>query len=93
MSNPSGYPPLSALPTGVGDNIRVNVETGEIPTGDWQYFISKTEGIYSWTYGTEKLDAPYVILVTSQAAGTWYVSLKHDSSSHIYFPYRKIMIA
>jgi len=93
VSKPGGYPPLSAFPTGADNDIRFNVETGEIPTCDWQYSISKTEGIYSWTYGTEKLDAPYVIIVTSQAAGTWYVSLKHDPSSHIYFPYRKITIA
>ena len=80
-----GYPAISATSVKVGDNeIRINVTTGSIPAGEWAYSISSTEGSYSWIQGTEELDAPYVSLGT-YAAGTYYVSLKHIYSGHVYF--------
>lgn len=81
----AGFPAITATSAKSGDNeIRVNVTTGSIPTGEWAYSVSSTEGSYSWTNGTEILDPPYVSLST-YAAGTYYVSLKHVDSNHYYF--------
>lgn len=81
----AGYPAISATSAKHGDNeIRINVSTGSIPANEWAYSVSSTEGSYSWTTGTEILDAPYVSLGT-KAAGTYYVSLKHVDSGHLYF--------
>jgi len=81
----AGFPALTVTSAKSGDNeIRLNVTTGSIPTGEWAYSVSPTEGSYSWTNGTEILDAPYVSLGT-YAAGTYYVSLKHVDSGHFYF--------
>jgi len=81
---PSPYPALAASPVVSNGTIRINVQIGSIPSGDWDYSVSPTEGSYSWTTGTEELDSPYVTLETF-AQGTYYVSLRHKSSGHIYF--------
>ncbi|GAH94656.1 unnamed protein product, partial [marine sediment metagenome] len=39
---------------------------------------------YTWTTGDVELASPYVSLGT-YASGTYYVSLKHIDSDHIYF--------
>ena len=81
----AGFPAITATSVKQGDNeIRINVTTGSIPTGEWAHSVSSTEGSYSWTDGTEILDAPYVSLGT-YAAGTYYVSLRHNDSGHLYF--------
>ena len=92
VTTTGGYPAVAAVQRGIDNDIRINVETGEIPTGDWQYSVSTTEGVYSWVDGTEALDAPYVTIASSQAADTYYVSLKHKPSGHIYFADRKVTI-
>jgi len=92
VTTTGGYPAIAAVQRGIDNDIRINVETGEIPTGDWQYSVSTTEGQYSWTDGTESLDAPYVTIASSQAANTYYVSLKHKPSGHMYFADRKVTI-
>ena len=86
------YPIVAAAPAVSDNDIRIKVETGEIPTGDWQYSVSTTEGSYSWTDGTEALDAPYVTIAQDQEPQTYYVSLKHKPSGHIYFADRKVTI-
>jgi len=79
------YPAISAASAKHGDNeIRINVLTGSIPANEWAYSVSAIAGSYSWTTGTSELAAPYVSLGT-YAAGTYYVSLKHFDSGHIYF--------
>jgi hypothetical protein len=88
-----GYPAVAATAVRADNDIRINVESGSIPTGDWQYSVSSTSGSYSWTDGTETLDAPYVTIASDQAAGTYYVSLKHKPSGHIYFADTKIDIS
>jgi len=87
------YPIVAAAPAVSDNDIRIKVETGEIPTGDWQYSVSDTEGIYSWTDGTESLDAPYVTIAQNQLGGTYYVSLKHKPHDYIYFHDRAVTIA
>ena len=92
VSKPPSFPPLSAVPANVGNEIRINVGTGSISTGDWQYSVSTTEGNYDWTDGTVKLDAPYVTIENDKTADTYYVSLKHKPSGHIYFADRTVTI-
>lgn len=57
LLEPSGYeiPVLAAIPVIYDDTIRINVEFGSIPADHWEYSVSSTEGIYSWTTGTENL--------------------------------------
>ena len=89
----AGYPAISATQAKSGDNeIRINVTTGSIPTGEWAYSVSTTEGTYDWTTGDVELASPYVILGT-YAAETYYVSLKHIDSAHFYFNDRTITIS
>ena len=84
VSRPSGFPSISAT-FDVSDNeIRIRVDGGSIPEGEWAYSVSTVEGSYDWTAGNEVLDSPYVSLGT-YLAGTYYVSLKHTDSNHIYF--------
>ena len=78
------YPAIAATALSIDNEIVLNVLTGSIATGEWAYSVSATEGSYSWTTGTEALDAPSVSL-GSYAAGTWYVNVKHLDSGHIYF--------
>ena len=93
VTTTGGYPAVAAVPVDYDNSIRINVETGSIPTGDWQYSIRATEGDYVWEDGTEKLDAPYVNIGTGQSGTTYYVSLKHKPSGHIYFADRTVTIA
>ena len=92
VTTTGGYPAVAAVQRSVDNDIRINVETGEIPTGDWQYAVETSEGNYNWIDGPVSLDAPYVTIASSQAAGTYYVSLKHKPSGHIYFADRKVTI-
>ena len=84
-SRSPSYPPVSAT-SGVNDNeIRIQVEIGSIPEGEWAYSVATVEGSpYTWTTGSVELASPYVSLGT-YASGTYYVSLKHVVRGHIYF--------
>ncbi|MFB0500802.1 MAG: hypothetical protein ACETWO_06020, partial [Candidatus Hadarchaeaceae archaeon] len=42
------FPPLSATATHVDNEIRVNIDTGSISAGDWQYSVSPIYGTYDW---------------------------------------------
>ena len=94
VTSTGGYPAVAATAVKYGDNtIRINVETGSIPAGDWQYSVSTTSGSYDWTDGTVELKAPYVALGTgTYPTDNYYVSLKHKESGHIYFSDRTITI-
>jgi len=85
VSRPTGFPSISAT-FDVSDNeIRIKVDVGSIPEGEWAYSVSSTEGSpYTWTTGDVELASPYVSLGT-YAADTYYVSLKHVDSAHFYF--------
>ena len=85
------FPPLSATPANQDNEIRINVESGSIPTGDWQYSVSTSSGSYTWVDGGVKLQSPYVSLGT-YAADNYYVSLKHKPSGYLYFTNRTVEI-
>ena len=90
-----GYPQMSvSASVGQSSNqIWIYVlSLSSIPSGDWAYSVSATKGTYSWITGAEPLDAPSVSLGT-YAAGTWYVSLKHIPSGHVYFADKQVTIS
>lgn len=88
-----GFPTVAATAVKYGDNtIRINVETGSIPSGDWQYSVNSTSGTYNWQDTDVELKPPNVVLDT-YAQGSHYVSLKHTPSGHIYFADTKITIS
>jgi hypothetical protein len=90
-----GYPQMS-VSASVGrssNEIWIYVlSLSSIPSGEWAYSVSATMGSYSWVAGAEPLDAPSVSLGT-YAAGTWYVSLKHVPSGHVYFADKLVTIS
>ncbi len=93
VTSTGGYPAVAVTAVKSGDDtIRIKVETGSIPLGDWQYSVSDTSENYNWTDGTVELKAPYASLGT-YATGNHYVSLKHTPSGHIYFSDTKITIS
>ena len=93
VTRAGGYPVIGAYPELSGENeIILSSITGEIATGEWAYSVSATERTYDWKTGNEALKAPSVSLGT-YAAGTWYVSLKHIDSAHIYFADEPITIS
>jgi len=85
VTRAGGYPAVAMNAANDGDNgIKISVLSGSIAAGEWAYSVSATEGSYSWTTGTEALDAPSVSIGT-YAAGTWFVNVKHLDSGHMYF--------
>ena len=80
----AGFPALTVTSAKVDNEIRLNVTTGSIATNEWAYSVSSTEGEYSWTTGDVELKSPYVSL-GEKTSGTYYVSLKHIDSGHLYF--------
>ncbi|MDH5685592.1 MAG: class III signal peptide-containing protein [Hadesarchaea archaeon] len=93
VTSTGGYPAVAVTAVKSGDNtIKINVETGSIPSGDWQYIVSNTPESTNWTDGTVELKAPSVSLGT-YGTGNQYVSLKHKPSGHIYFSDTKITIS
>ncbi len=93
VTSTGGYPAVAVTAVKYGDNtIRFNVETGSIPAGDWQYSVTNTSGSYDWTDSTAELKAPNIVLGT-YPPGTYYVSLKHKPSGHIYFADTKITVS
>jgi len=92
VTSTGGYPAVAVTAVKSGDTIRINVDTGSIPLGDWQYIVSTTQGSDNWTDGTVELKAPYVVLDNACTTGNYYVSLKHTPSGHIYFSDRTITI-
>ncbi|MDH5443329.1 MAG: class III signal peptide-containing protein [Hadesarchaea archaeon] len=93
VTSTGGYPAVAVTAVKYGDDtIRINVDTGSIPAGDWQYIVSNTPGSDNWTDGTVELKAPYFSLGT-KTTDNYYVSLKHKPSGHIYFSDTKITIS
>ncbi len=85
------FPLLSATVTNVDNEIRVSIDTGSIPAGDWQYSVSAIYGTYDWKSEDVELKAPYFSLGTYDP-DIYYVSLKHQPSGHIYFSDQTITI-
>lgn len=85
------FPPVSTTAANVDNEIRVNITTGSIPAGDWQYSVSTIYGTYDWKNEDVELKAPYVSLGT-YPPDNYYVSLKHQPSGHMYFFDIKITI-
>ena len=92
VTRAGGYPVVAVTAANSENMVRLNVETGEIAAGEWQYCVKNTSGTpYSWVDGPQALKAPWVDL-GPYAAGTWYISLRHKGSGHIYFADRAITI-
>lgn len=86
VTRAGGYPAVSMNAANEGDDgIALLVLSGSIAANEWAYSASTTEGSYTWTTGTEALDAPKVIIKDNLADGTYYVNVKHLDSGHIYF--------
>lgn len=82
-----GYPNVSILSIVAGDfgsEIRIYVKSGFIPAGEWAYSVSATRGSYNWIMGAEPW-APSSVDLGTYPLGTYYVSLKHVASGHVYF--------
>lgn len=102
VSRGPSFPPLSATEAKQDNEIRINVESGSIAAGDWQYKIKNEDGQYlqdggsfgateTWISGAAELKAPYASLGTFTSDNYW-VSLRHRPSGHIYFADRAITI-
>lgn len=87
-----------------GENtIRINVETGSIAAGDWQWSIRDNQNRYYdksadswissevWNNGGEKLESAHVEL-GEFSSGVYYVSLKHKPSGHLYFSDKTVQV-
>ena len=85
------FPAIAVTEAKADNAIIIEVITGSIAAGGWQYSVSSTSGNHSWTDGTETLDPSRVSLGTYDV-GTWYVSLKHKASGHIYLSDRMVTI-
>lgn len=84
VSRPTGFPSISATFDVIDNEIMIRVDVGSIPEGEWAYSVSTVEGSYDWTTGEVELKSPYASL-GEKTSGTYYVSLKHIDSDHIYF--------
>jgi len=86
VTRAGGYPAISMNAEASGENgIKITVLSGSIAAGEWAYRYSTTEGVGTWTTGTEALDAPSVTIATNLIGGTYYVNVKHLDSGHLYF--------
>ncbi|MEM2192540.1 MAG: class III signal peptide-containing protein [Candidatus Hadarchaeales archaeon] len=93
VTSTGGYPAIGAVAGDNGSHIIIDVTTGSIPAGEWQYSIENTTPSDSWTDGTVELKPPYVVLGGPYPTGTtWYVSLRHKSTGHIYFADQAVTI-
>jgi hypothetical protein len=88
-----GYPQI-AMSVGQSSNeIWVYViSLSSIPSGEWAYSVSATKGSYNWVSGATTLEAPSVKLGTYDV-GTWYVSIKHAPSGHVYISQAPVTIS
>jgi hypothetical protein len=68
------------------------ISLSSIPSGEWAYSVSDTKGSYNWVSGATTLIAPSVRL-GAYAVGTWYVSIKHVPSGHVYISQAPVTIS
>lgn len=85
VTRAGGYPVVSMNAEAVGDTIRLDVLSGSIAAGQWQWSVSTTANDYTWYDGTVALAAPSVALENSLAPNNYYVNVKHKTTGHIYF--------
>ena len=90
VTRPS-FPAIAAMEAKADNIVIIEVATGSIAAGEWQYSVSGASGSYNWADGGEALDSPSVSL-GAYATGAWYVSLKHKASGHVYFSDRRVII-
>ena len=86
VTSAGGYPAVGVTATDNGSHIRLDVVSGSIPAGDWQYQLQKnTLTGATWTGGDVELKAPYVVLGGPYTAGdNYHVALRHRPTGHIY---------
>ena len=92
------FPAISVIAktdTATGDNIQLEVPTaGSIPAGDWQYRLTQTKGTGTWETKNVALAQGTINLENKAAsAGTWYVSVKHIPSGHLYLDDVSVTVA
>ncbi len=100
-----GFPLVGATAVTEGDEVRIHVQTGSIPPGEWEVLVEDEDGndafvtdgleprevedeaTDSWRKGNTELAPPYVVLgeYTGGDEATFYVSLRHGDSGHVYF--------
>jgi hypothetical protein len=87
VTRAGGYPVVSMNAEAVGDTIRLDVLSGSIAAGQWQWSVSTSANNYTWhdTDTLGALAAPSVELENSLPAGNYYVNVKHKTTGHIYF--------
>jgi len=89
VTRAGGYPAVALTAqtdTATSDNIQLVVSTGgPVAAGDWQYRLTQTKGTGTWETPAVALTQGTVNLENKAAsAGTWYVSVKHVPSGHLY---------
>lgn len=88
VTSTGGYPPISAAfkTDSTQDNIQIEVYSGSIPAGEWEYRLSKTSGAGTWQTGPTALGAGTINLENKAGdTGTWYCNLRHRATGHQYF--------
>jgi hypothetical protein len=100
VTSTGGYPAVAVTASALadGDIVGLTVTTGSIPAGDWAYVVDQNptaDDANAWR--TTTMDgsvalAPPTVRLENTAAGTWYVSLKHLPSGHIYFSNQAVTI-
>jgi hypothetical protein len=85
VTRAGGYPVVSMNAEAVGDTIRLDVLSGSIAAGQWQWSVSTSANTYDWQNTTEALAAPSVALENGLAPNNYYVNVKHKTTGHIYF--------
>ncbi len=95
VTRAGGYPAVSVTAqteTGGDDNIQLKVETGgPVAAVDWQYRITTTKGqgatAGTWESKTVALAQGTINLentLSARGAGSYYVSVKHVGSGHLW---------
>jgi hypothetical protein len=85
VSTTAGAPPLGAHVIREDNTIVLKITTTgpEIPSIDWEYSITTTEGTRSWTGGVKAIGAQIEkVQLAEESSGLYYVSIRHVPTGH-----------